>query len=320
MINNLGLAKGNSDAIQATSIDLQARAIDLLASIGTPTDQAIYTGNDPSGTAHGLANTIDTRQDTALTKTASLQTLSVRLEIEETLAEAPKSSLALFSLPPRKAYLETVRDIVTSTIVNELAAGQGIIGGAQEDLAAGNKMPWPRERGSPTSSTPQPTATRWARARRQPMWAVTKGWRSPRARSAACVLLLAAVGLRGSSSSAALCNGFGVTEISRRRFRDGRHVCDDLGLRLLGSRRPHGQVRRRLADHRLAASNDASLTVVCRLRRRRLATSASSTASPGDGKRLGRDDDLHVRRRACDHEDAPTAEKGGTSVHVTGSA
>ena len=31
-----------------------------------------------------------------------------------------------------------MRDIVTSTIVNELAAGQGIIGGAQEDLAAGN--------------------------------------------------------------------------------------------------------------------------------------------------------------------------------------
>ena len=139
VINNLGLAKGNSDAIQATSIDLQARAIDLLASIGTPTDQAIYTGNDPSGTAHGLANTIDTRQDTALTKTASLQTLSVRLEIEETLAEAPKSSLALFSLL-QGGYLETVRDIVTSTIVNELAAGQGIIGGAQEDLAAGNTL------------------------------------------------------------------------------------------------------------------------------------------------------------------------------------
>ena len=31
-----------------------------------------------------------------------------------------------------------MRDIVTSTIVNELAAGQRIIGDAQEDLAAGN--------------------------------------------------------------------------------------------------------------------------------------------------------------------------------------
>ena len=139
VINNLGLAKGNTDAIQATSIDLQTRALDLLGSVGTPTDQATYIGNDPSGTAHGLANTIDTRQDTALTKTASLQTLSVRLEIEETLAEAPRSSLALFGLPASQGgYLETVRDIVTTTIVNELAAGQRIIGGAEEDLAAGN--------------------------------------------------------------------------------------------------------------------------------------------------------------------------------------
>jgi hypothetical protein len=133
VINNLGLAKGNTDAIQETSKDLQTRAGDLLTSIGKPDDQ------DPSGTANGLANTIDTRQDTALTKTASLQTLSVRLEIEETLSEAPRSSLALFALPASQGgYLETVRDIVTSTIVNELAAGQRIIGGAQESLAAGN--------------------------------------------------------------------------------------------------------------------------------------------------------------------------------------
>lgn len=139
VINNLGLAKGNTDAIRATSIDLQARAIDLLGSIGTPTDQATYTGSEPSGTANGLANTIDARQDTALANTASLQTLNVRLEIEETLAEAPRSSLALFALPASQGgYLETVRDIVTRTIVNELAAGQRIIGGAQEDLAAGN--------------------------------------------------------------------------------------------------------------------------------------------------------------------------------------
>jgi IPT/TIG domain len=48
------------------------------------------------------------------------------------------------------------------------------------------------------------------------MWAATKGWRSPRARSSACVLaiLLAAVGLQGSSSSAAPCSGFGVTDIA----------------------------------------------------------------------------------------------------------
>ena len=139
VINNLGLAKGNTDAIQATSMDLQARAIDLLSSVGTPTDQATYTGSEPSGTANGLANTIDARQDTALANTASMQTLNVRLEIEETLSEAPRSSLALFALPASQGgYLETVRDVVTTTIVNELAAGQRIIGGAQEDLAAGN--------------------------------------------------------------------------------------------------------------------------------------------------------------------------------------
>ena len=48
------------------------------------------------------------------------------------------------------------------------------------------------------------------------MWAATKEWRSPRVRSAACVLaiLVAAVALQGSSSSAAPCSGFGVTDIS----------------------------------------------------------------------------------------------------------
>ena len=48
------------------------------------------------------------------------------------------------------------------------------------------------------------------------MWAATKGWKSPGARSSACVLaiLLVAVGLQGSSSSAAPCSGFGVTDIS----------------------------------------------------------------------------------------------------------
>jgi hypothetical protein len=139
VINNLGLAQGNTDHIQATSMDLQTRAADLLSSIGTPTDQATYSGTDPSGTANGLANTIDTRQDTALANTASLQTLSVRLEIEESLSEPPKPSIALFALPASQGgYLETVRDIVTSTIVNELAAGQKINGDGEEDLAEGN--------------------------------------------------------------------------------------------------------------------------------------------------------------------------------------
>ena len=130
VINNLGLAQGNTDHIQTTAIDLQARTTHLLDSIGTPTDHATYIpGPDPSGTANGLANTIDERQDTALANTADLQKLSVRLEIEESLSEPPNPSVALFSLPASQGgYLETVRDIVTETIVNELAAGQKING------------------------------------------------------------------------------------------------------------------------------------------------------------------------------------------------
>jgi IPT/TIG domain len=48
------------------------------------------------------------------------------------------------------------------------------------------------------------------------MWAATKGWTSPKARSFATVLaiLVAGIGLQGSSSRAAPCSGFGVTEIS----------------------------------------------------------------------------------------------------------
>jgi hypothetical protein len=139
VINKLGLAQGNTNAIQATSMDLQTRAADLLTSIGTPTDQATYSGSDPSGTANGLANTIDTRQDTALANTASLQTLSVRIEIERSLTKESNPSIALFALPASQGgYLETVRDIVTTTLVNELAAGQKINGDADEDLARGN--------------------------------------------------------------------------------------------------------------------------------------------------------------------------------------
>ena len=140
VINNLGLAQNNTDQIQTTAMDLQARTTHLLSSIGTPTDHATGSpGPNPSGTANGLANTIDERQDTALANTASLQKLSVRLEIEESLAGPPNPSIALFSLPASQGgYIETVRDIVTETIVNELAAGQTLLGDAQTKLAGGN--------------------------------------------------------------------------------------------------------------------------------------------------------------------------------------
>ena len=139
VINNLGLAKGNTDQIETTSQDLQARSDNLLDSVGTATDQATYSGSDPSGTANGLANTIDDRADTTLANTAALQKLSVRLEIEQTLADHSKPPVALFQLPASQGgYLETVRDIVTTTVVNELAAGQTLNGDAQGKLAAAN--------------------------------------------------------------------------------------------------------------------------------------------------------------------------------------
>src|SRR5262249_16598186 len=75
VINTLGLAQGNANAIETTSQDLQARSDDLLSSIGTPADQATYAGSDPSGTANGLANTTDDRADTILANTESLKNL-----------------------------------------------------------------------------------------------------------------------------------------------------------------------------------------------------------------------------------------------------
>jgi hypothetical protein len=139
IINKLGLAKGNTDQIEATSQDLQSRSDDLLNSIGTAADHATYNGSDPTGTANGLANTIDDRADTTLANTAALQKLSVRLEIEQSLADHSKPPIALFQLPASQGgYLETVRDIVTTTLVNELAAGQTVLSGAQANLAAGN--------------------------------------------------------------------------------------------------------------------------------------------------------------------------------------
>ena len=48
------------------------------------------------------------------------------------------------------------------------------------------------------------------------MWAATREWRSPRARFVACLVavLIAAVALQGSSSRAAPCTDFGVTDVS----------------------------------------------------------------------------------------------------------
>jgi hypothetical protein len=98
-------------------MDLQTRASDLLSSIGTrPTTRPTRQRSERH--RERPRDTIDERQDTALANTA--QTLSVRLEIEESLTEPPSPSIALFASPASQGgYLETVRDIVTSTVVNE---------------------------------------------------------------------------------------------------------------------------------------------------------------------------------------------------------
>ena len=148
------------------------------------------------------------------------------------------------------------------------------------------------------------------------MRAATKEWRSPRARSlaGALALLVVAVGLLGSSSSAApLCTGFGIDTISPAAgfVTGGTSVtisgCGFSGAGTLtvkfGSASPIT-----VSPH----TNDASLTV----------TSPAVAAGPvdvevrlhpRDGKRLGRDDNkwVHLRRQACDHEDRPDARPGG---------
>jgi hypothetical protein len=139
-INSFGNAQGTANTIQTIAMDLQSRTDVLLSSVGTAADSATdpgVGGPPPTGTANGLANTINAREDTTLSNTAAFQTLSVRMEIERTLAQNGPV-VTLFALPASQGgYLETVQSVVTTTVTNELAAGQSV-GSAQANLAAGN--------------------------------------------------------------------------------------------------------------------------------------------------------------------------------------
>jgi len=137
-INLVGVGQGIANTIQATSEDLQTRTDVLLNSVGTAADHANDPGGvPPTGTANGLANTINAREDTTLANTAAFQALSLRMEIESTLA-ANAPPVALFALPSSHGgYIETVQSIVTSLTNEEIAAGQGV-GQAQADIASGN--------------------------------------------------------------------------------------------------------------------------------------------------------------------------------------
>lgn len=159
VLEALGVAQLSASQVQMVAADLQVRAKDLLANVGTAADGAIEDNSDvecvaatapagflppvqgaqPCNTANGLANTIDARLDTILTDTADFQALSLRASIERALADPSQPAIGLFALPvDQGGYLETVRDIVTDTITNHTDAGQGV-GNAQAALASANE-------------------------------------------------------------------------------------------------------------------------------------------------------------------------------------
>ncbi|TVR24937.1 MAG: hypothetical protein EA389_10160 [Ilumatobacter sp.] len=159
VLEALGVARTSALQIQTIGVSLQLRAGDLRANIGGPDDAAVEAnrevvcvpGGAPPGvpepqpgdqrcnTASGLANTIDDRLDTILSDTADLQALSLRAAIERALADPSQPSIGLFALPAvQGGNLELVADIVTDTLNNHRAAGQGI-GNAEATLASANE-------------------------------------------------------------------------------------------------------------------------------------------------------------------------------------
>lgn len=132
LINSLAKAQGTANTILATVTDLQDRSDALLAAVGSPPTVVNTT------TANGLANTLNSRLDTILNNTDAFQKLSVRAEIERSLADRSSPPVAIFVLPAvQGGYIEVVRSVVALTIQNELAAGQSV-GTAQTNLQQGD--------------------------------------------------------------------------------------------------------------------------------------------------------------------------------------
>src|SRR5580765_4509165 len=160
------------------------------------------------------------------------------------------------------------------------------------------------------------------------MWAATKELRSPRARSlaGALAILIVAVGLLGSSSSAApLCTGFGVTDISPiAGFVTGNTSTTISGCGFSGAGTLTVKFGSAAPIPVSPHSNDASLTVmspaagpgpvdvVVRLVPTPSGTDLVATTTNGF---------TYVAKPSIT-KIAPTKgpEAGGTSVHVTGSA
>src|SRR4051812_23133646 len=159
------------------------------------------------------------------------------------------------------------------------------------------------------------------------MRAATKEWRSPRARSlaGALALLVVAVGLLGSSSSAApLCSGFGIDTISPAAgFVTGGTSVTISGCGFSGAGTLTVKFGSASAITVSPHTNDASLTVASPAVAAGLvdvevrlhpATGSASVATATNGF-------TYVAKPAIT-KIAPTKgpEAGGTSVHITGTA
>jgi hypothetical protein len=137
VIESIGLAASSAAQVQSTAADLQVRAKDLKANIGTASDQAVEANrpidctavpapdSEPCNTANGLANTTNSRLDTILADTGDLRSLTLRINIERALSEPSNQPNALYALPAdRGGHLELVGDIVARTIADLEAAGE----------------------------------------------------------------------------------------------------------------------------------------------------------------------------------------------------
>jgi len=96
--------------------------------------------NASLGVLQTSVNTANTNILTLTTNVAALQGLSVRLHIEEDLANPGNHPVGLFQLPAAQGgFLETARSIVADIIQKTLATGQGV-GNAQAFLARGDQL------------------------------------------------------------------------------------------------------------------------------------------------------------------------------------
>ena len=136
---SLGTAQGTANGIDNIATDLQSRTDSLLSTVGGAND-GTPNGGTTSDSANGLANAINANEDTILSNISTFQNLSVRLEIERSLAEYSQSAqVGLFQLPATQGgYLERARDLTSGAITAMTAAGQTVNPAAQMYLSQGN--------------------------------------------------------------------------------------------------------------------------------------------------------------------------------------